>query len=122
MPRFRITFNDGSTIETDADSATSAKRAAKSQAQTKTGAASRNDPRVKVSHVVNLDEEAGPTDPRNASGASAPRPPARSSSTPRSRGDTDRERREREERERQDRERDDRERNGSDSDNADGGR
>jgi hypothetical protein len=122
MPKYRITFNDGSTIEREAESATLAKQAAKSEAKSRTGAAERNDPRVKVSHVVNLDEKAGPTDPRNAPGAQPARPSAPSSSTTRSRDERERTERERQDRERQDRERDERERDEHDRDDRDGGR
>lgn len=68
MPKFQITFDDGSTREVEAANSTEAKTAAKRQAQNDTGAAVRSDARVKVKHIVNLDEKPGPTDPRNQPG------------------------------------------------------
>src|SRR5688572_21944837 len=57
MPRYRITFDDGSTVEHTAASPTDAKLAAKREAQAKHGATSRTDPRVKVAEVTDLDQE-----------------------------------------------------------------
>jgi hypothetical protein len=65
MPKFRATFEDGHTIEVEAVNATEAKQKAKRQAVNDSGATTRTDARVKLRHIVNLDEEAGPTDPRN---------------------------------------------------------
>jgi len=65
MPRYRITFDDGSSLEQEAANSDQAKQAAKRQAQNKTGATSRTDARVKVASVVDLDVEPGATDPRN---------------------------------------------------------
>jgi len=72
MPKYRTTFDDGSSIDLEAANATDAKGRARREAENKTGASSRTDARVKVASVVNLDEEAGPTDPRNRPGAPAP--------------------------------------------------
>jgi hypothetical protein len=58
MPRYRITFDDGSSIDQTAASPTAAKLAAKREAQAKSGATSRTDPRVKVAEVTDLDQEA----------------------------------------------------------------
>jgi hypothetical protein len=68
MPKYLITFNDGSTLEKEAANGDLAKAAAKAEAVRNTGAIARTDPRVKVAHVVNLDEKAGPTDPRGFRG------------------------------------------------------
>lgn len=68
MPKFQITFDDGSTIDRDAATADEAKRAAKHEALQKSGATARTDPRVKVASVVNLDDQPGPTDPRKQTG------------------------------------------------------
>lgn len=77
MPRFRITFDDGSSIERDAATPDQAKLEAKNEARSRHGAAARTDPRVKVRHLVNLDEQPGPTDPRTApAAAGAPTRPA----------------------------------------------
>jgi len=75
MPNYRVTFLDGTTIDRQAANADLAKTGAKLEAQQKSGATMRSDPRVKVAHVVNMDEEAGPTDPRNFPGAGAGRAP-----------------------------------------------
>lgn len=65
MPKYQITFDDGSTLDVEAANTGEAKSAGKRQALNNTGAAVRSDARVKVRHVVNLDEKAGATDPRN---------------------------------------------------------
>lgn len=65
MPRYLITFDDGSTLEKEAATIDQAKAAAKTEAQQKSGATSRTDARVKVQSVVIADEPAGPTDPRS---------------------------------------------------------
>jgi hypothetical protein len=70
MPRYRVTFDDGSTHEGEYANGDLAKRAAKTEAQQKTGASTRTDPRVKVAHVVDLSAEPGPTDPRQTDRAS----------------------------------------------------
>lgn len=85
MPRYLITFEDGSTVEKEASSGDLAKQAAKAEARNKTGATSRTDTRVKVKHVVDLDGGRGPTDPRNA-----PQTGAAASSGDRGRDDRDR--------------------------------
>lgn len=64
MPKFQTTMDDGSTYEGEFASGDDAKRAHKNEARQKTGATSRTDPRVKVKHVVNLDLQRGPSDPR----------------------------------------------------------
>ena len=68
MPKFQITFDDGSTIDREAATADEAKRAARTEATQKSGATSRTDARIKVRSVVNLDEQAGATDPRKQNG------------------------------------------------------
>lgn len=73
MPRYLVTFDDGSSVEKEAANAGQAKQEAKREAQQKTGAITRTDPRVKVAHVVDLDVEAGPTDPRQRQAAGASR-------------------------------------------------
>lgn len=69
MPKFRATFEDGHTIELEAANATEAKQKCKRQAVNDSGATARNDARVKLRHIVNLDEQAGPTDPRSTDSA-----------------------------------------------------
>jgi hypothetical protein len=71
MPRYLVTFLDGSTLEKEAANGDLAKSSAKLEAKQKTGATDRTDPRVKVAHVVNLDEQQGPTDPRRFRSAGA---------------------------------------------------
>jgi hypothetical protein len=66
MPKYLITFNDGSSIEKEAPTVDAAKQAAKLEAQQRSGAKERTDPRVKVESVANLDEQPGPTDPRRS--------------------------------------------------------
>lgn len=66
MPKYLITFSDGSSIEKEAPTIDQAKADAKREAQQKTGATARTDPRVKVESIANLDEQPGPTDPRRS--------------------------------------------------------
>ena len=68
MPKFQITFEDGSTRDVEAANPNDAKHRARNESVRETGAAARNDARVKIASIVNLDEQAGPTDPRNARG------------------------------------------------------
>lgn len=51
MPRFRIHFVDGHTVDKDAPDGTTAKQAAKHERRAATGAVERSDARVKVARV-----------------------------------------------------------------------
>jgi len=66
MPKYEITFNDGNRVQVEAANANDAKSTAKRQAVQNTGATIRADQRITVRSIVNLDEPAGATDPRNA--------------------------------------------------------
>lgn len=54
MPRYLITFDDGTTVEKSADTGDLAKAAAKTEAAQRSGAKERSDPRVKVASVTRL--------------------------------------------------------------------
>ena len=121
MPRYLITFDDGSSVEKEAANPDQAKQAAKAGARQQSGATTRTDPRVKVRSVVDLDAGRGPTDPRNqpAPVTDRARDDRGRDDRDRSRNDVDRDRdrsrndvdRDRQDRERRERdERDERER------------
>jgi Arc/MetJ-type ribon-helix-helix transcriptional regulator len=57
MPRYRVEFLDGHTHEGEYPNGDLAKRAAKTEAQQKSGAIARTDPAVKVKAVTDLDAE-----------------------------------------------------------------
>jgi len=57
MPHYRVEFDDGSTHEGEYANPDLAKRAAKTQAQQKSGAVSRTDPAVKVKAITDLASE-----------------------------------------------------------------
>lgn len=54
MPKYRIHFGDGHTIEKDAENGTIAKQAAKHERKQATGATERVDARIKVARVEEL--------------------------------------------------------------------
>jgi hypothetical protein len=66
MPKYEITFKDGTRVQVEAANSNDAKQTAKRQAVQHTGATVRSDQRVTVQSIVNLDEQPGQTDPRNA--------------------------------------------------------
>ena len=70
MPKFQTVMDDGSTYEGEFSSGDEAKRAHRNEARQKSGATARTDPRIKVKHVINLDLQRGPTDPRGPEGRS----------------------------------------------------
>ena len=55
--RFRVTFDDGNTVEVEANNGDLAKRDARRQAQERSGAETRTDPRVKVKAVEELTDQ-----------------------------------------------------------------
>lgn len=65
MPKYQITFEDGSTRDVEAANPNDAKHRARMESVRESGASARNDARVKIQSIVNSDEQAGPTDPRN---------------------------------------------------------
>lgn len=56
MPRYTVTFADGSTHQGEYANGDLAKSAAKREAREKTGATARTDPRVKVTRVATDDD------------------------------------------------------------------
>jgi hypothetical protein len=54
MPKFRVTFKSGESVEKTANTAAEAKQAAKLEAQRQTGAVEARDPRVAVAGVEEI--------------------------------------------------------------------